>query len=131
MNSSILAVVPWREMIRASHTGNELYVVSLFMQRVLRIVGRPVGDRAVMWTAFASVVFAASGVLAGTLCGGPGRELFRMFARVHPVHRFPYVSLVSLGAVAALFCFLKFGGRNCSPGGHPDYAAVSLCRRSE
>jgi amino acid transporter len=32
---------------------------------------------------------------------------FRAFARVHPEGRFPYVSLVSLGAVAALFCFLR------------------------
>jgi amino acid transporter len=30
-----------------------------------------------------------------------------VFARVHPEGRFPYVSLVSLGAVAALFCFLR------------------------
>jgi APA family basic amino acid/polyamine antiporter len=30
-----------------------------------------------------------------------------VFARVHPQHRFPYVSLVTLGVVAALFCFLR------------------------
>ena len=32
---------------------------------------------------------------------------FRAFARVHPVHRFPYVSLLALAGVAALFCFLR------------------------
>ena len=32
---------------------------------------------------------------------------FQAFARVHPKHRFPYVSLLALGGVAALFCFLR------------------------
>jgi amino acid transporter len=32
---------------------------------------------------------------------------FKAFAKVHPVHRFPHVSLVALGAVAAAFCFLR------------------------
>ena len=32
---------------------------------------------------------------------------FRAFARVHPVHRIPYVSVLALAAVAALFCFLR------------------------
>ena len=32
---------------------------------------------------------------------------FRVFARVHPKHKFPSVSLVSLGGVAAVFCFLR------------------------
>ena len=32
---------------------------------------------------------------------------FQAFARVHPQHRFPYVSLLALGGVAVLFCFLS------------------------
>jgi amino acid transporter len=32
---------------------------------------------------------------------------FRIFGRVHPKHRFPYVSLLALGAVAIAFCFLS------------------------
>jgi amino acid transporter len=32
---------------------------------------------------------------------------FRAFAKVHPVHRFPHVSLLALGVVAAAFCFLR------------------------
>ncbi len=32
---------------------------------------------------------------------------FRAFARVHPVHHFPYVSLLALTGVAAVFCFLR------------------------
>jgi amino acid transporter len=32
---------------------------------------------------------------------------FKAFAKVHPEYRFPYVSLLALGGVAALFCFLR------------------------
>ena len=32
---------------------------------------------------------------------------FKAFAKVHPVHRFPHVSLLALGVVAAAFCFLR------------------------
>jgi len=32
---------------------------------------------------------------------------FRAFASVHPEYRFPYVSLLSLGAVAVVFCFFS------------------------
>ena len=32
---------------------------------------------------------------------------FRAFAKVHPEHHFPHVSLLVLGGVAALFCFLR------------------------
>ncbi len=107
MNSSILAVVPWREMIRASHTGNELYVVSLFMQRVYGSWAARLVTGLVMWTAFASVFSLLLGYSRVPYAAALDGNYFRMFARVHPVHRFPYVSLVSLGAVAALFCFLK------------------------
>jgi len=32
---------------------------------------------------------------------------FRVFGRVHPRHRFPYVSLLVLGGLAAAFCFFR------------------------
>ena len=32
---------------------------------------------------------------------------FKMFSRVHAKHRFPHVSLLVMGGVAAAFCFLK------------------------
>jgi APA family basic amino acid/polyamine antiporter len=107
MNLSILAVVPWREMIRASHTGNELYVVSLFMQRVYGSWAARLATGLVMWTAFASVFSLLLGYSRVPYAAALDGNYFRMFRRVHPEHRFPHVSLVSLGAVAALFCFLK------------------------
>ena len=33
--------------------------------------------------------------------------ILKAFAKLHPVYRFPYVSLLALGVVAAAFCFLR------------------------
>jgi APA family basic amino acid/polyamine antiporter len=107
MNLSILAVVPWREMIAASHARNELYVVSLFMQRIYGSWAARLVTGLVMWTAFASVFSLLLGYSRVPYAAALDGNYFRAFGRVHPEYRFPNVSLVSLGVVAALFCFLK------------------------
>ncbi|MBV9623088.1 MAG: amino acid permease, partial [Acidobacteria bacterium] len=55
MNVSILAVVDWHEMLRMPESGNKLYVVSIFMQRIYGGWAASVATVLVMWTAFASV----------------------------------------------------------------------------
>jgi basic amino acid/polyamine antiporter, APA family len=107
MNVCILAVVPWREIAAAGKSGNQLYVVSLFMERIYgRWAGRIV-TALVMWTAFASVFSTMLGYSRVPYAAAKDGNYFRAFAHVHPVHRFPSVSLAALGVVAAAFCFLR------------------------
>src|SRR5260370_27522049 len=61
----------------------------------------------VMWTAFASVFSLMLGYSRVPYAAALDGNYFRAFARVHPVHQFPYVSLLALAGVAALFCFLR------------------------
>ena len=61
----------------------------------------------VMWTAFASVFSLTLGYSRVPYAAALDGNYFRAFARVHPVHQFPYVSLLALAGVAALFCFLR------------------------
>jgi len=61
----------------------------------------------VMWTAFASVFSTMLGYSRVPYAAAKDGNYFRAFAKVHPVHRFPYVSLLALGVVAAGFCFLR------------------------
>jgi len=61
----------------------------------------------VMWTAFASVFSLTLGYSRVPYAAALDGNYFRAFARVHPVHRIPYVSVLALAAVAALFCFLR------------------------
>ena len=109
MNISILGVVPWREMVQSGASNSKLYVVSTFMQRAY---GSASGAGAVvsvliMWTAFASVFSLMLGYSRVPFAAAADGNYFRAFAKVHPVHQFPYVSLLALAGVAALFCFLR------------------------
>jgi APA family basic amino acid/polyamine antiporter len=60
-----------------------------------------------MVTAFASVFSLTLGYSRVPYAAALDGNYFRVFAKVHPVYRFPHVSLVALGVVAAGFCFLR------------------------
>jgi APA family basic amino acid/polyamine antiporter len=107
MNLCILAVVPWREMLLAGHNNSGLYVVSLFMQRVYGLWAARLVTGLVIMTAFASVFSLTLGYSRVPYAAALDGNYFRAFAKVHPVYRFPHVSLVALGLVAAAFCFLR------------------------
>ena len=61
----------------------------------------------VMVTAFASVFSLMLGYSRVPYAAALDGNYFKAFAKVHPVYRFPHVSLLSLGVVAAAFCFLR------------------------
>jgi basic amino acid/polyamine antiporter, APA family len=107
MNVSILGVVPWQEMVQGGQSHQGLYVVSIFMQRLYGSWAANLVTALVMWTAFASVFSLTLGYSRVPYAAALDGNYFRAFARVHPVHRFPLVSLLALGGVAALFCFLS------------------------
>jgi basic amino acid/polyamine antiporter, APA family len=107
MNMSILAVVPWREMMQGGQNNNGLYVVSLFMQKIYGAWAARVVTGLVMLTAFASVFSLMLGYSRVPYAAAKDGNYFRALAKVHPVHRFPHVSLLALGVVAAAFCFLR------------------------
>jgi APA family basic amino acid/polyamine antiporter len=107
MNISILGVVPWREMAQAGASNSKLYVVSTFMQRTMGARAGAIVSVLIMWTAFASVFSLMLGYSRVPYAAAADGNYFKAFARVHPKHKFPYVSLLALAGVAALFCFLR------------------------
>jgi basic amino acid/polyamine antiporter, APA family len=107
MNVSILGVVPWQELVHPAQSNRGLYVVSVFMQRIYGPWAANLVTVLVMWTAFASVFSLMLGYSRVPYAAALDGNYFRAFARVHPEHRFPYVSLLALGAVAVLCCFLS------------------------
>ena len=105
MNIAVLGVLPWREL--AGHSNQDNYVMSVFMQRIYgNWAGRAVTGL-IMWTAFASVFSLLLGYSRVPYAAALDGNYFRAFARVHPQHRFPTVSLLALGGVAMLFCLLR------------------------
>src|SRR5437763_9099637 len=107
MNVCILAVVPWREMLQAGQNNTGLYVVSLFMQRVYGAWAARLVTGLVIITAFASVFSLMLGYSRVRYAVAKAGNYFKAFAKVHPVHRFPHISLLVLGVVDACFCFLR------------------------
>ena len=107
MNVSILGVIPWRELAQAGASNSKLYVVSTLMQRLYGNWAASIVSVLVMWTAFASVFSLTLGYSRVPYAAALDGNYFRAFAKVHPVHQIPYVSLLALTAVAALFCFLR------------------------
>jgi len=107
MNVGILGVIPWRELAQSGAANSKLYVVSTLMERVYGHGAGSIVSVLVMWTAFASVFSLTLGYSRVPYAAALDGNYFRAFARVHPVYKFPYVSLLALAGVAALFCFLR------------------------
>jgi basic amino acid/polyamine antiporter, APA family len=107
MNVCVLAVVPWRELLQAGQNNSGLYVLSVFMQRIYGPWAARLVTALVIVTAFASVFSLMLGYSRVPYAAAKDGNYFRVFAKVHPVHRFPHVSLLALGVVGAAFCFLR------------------------
>jgi amino acid transporter len=107
MNISILGVIPWRELAQSGASNSKLYVVSTMMERIYGHRAGAIISVLVMWTAFASVFSLTLGYSRVPYAAALDGNYFPAFARVHPVYKFPYVSLLALAGVAALFCFLR------------------------
>jgi basic amino acid/polyamine antiporter, APA family len=109
MNISILGVIPWQELNETAKPANEAvrsHIISTLMQRLYGNWAGVLVSLLIMWTAFASVFSLMLGYSRVPYAAAVDGNYFKSFARVHPKHRFPYVSLVVIGMVAAACCLL-------------------------
>ena len=103
MNISVLGVIPWQELVKG---GDGHYaVVAVLMQRTFGQTAARMLAALVMWTAFSSVFSLLLGYSRAPYAAALDGNYFRAFAKLHPKHGFPHVSLMALGVVAAVFCF--------------------------
>lgn len=107
MNTSILGVIPWQELMETADSDARRYVISVFMQRIYGSWAGYAATLLVMWTAFASVFSLLLGYSRVPYAAALDGNYFRFFTRVHKRHHFPHVSLLVLGAVVIAFCFLR------------------------
>jgi len=61
----------------------------------------------IIFTAFASVFSLLLGYSRVPYAAALDGNYFKIFSKLHPVHRFPYVSLLTMGAIAAVFCVFR------------------------
>ena len=105
MNISVSGVIPTSEMLRASTA--KFAIVAVLMERTFGSTMAKVLALLVMWTAFASVFSLLLAYSRAPYAAAKDGNYFRAFARLHQKHHFPNVSLLALGAVAAVFCFFS------------------------
>ena len=101
MNLAIIGVVPWQQAMKSEN------IASLFMERLF---GRNVAVMftvLVVWTALASLFSATLGYSRIPFAAARAGDFFPVFARLHPRGQYPVVSLVSLSALTAVFCFFS------------------------
>jgi APA family basic amino acid/polyamine antiporter len=101
MNVAILGTMPWQE-VEASK-----FVVSDFMQRVWGGWAGNVVTVLMLWTAFASVFSLLMGYSRVPYAAAVDGEYFAPFAKVHPRHKIPHISLLVLGGNAVIFCLFR------------------------
>lgn len=111
LNTAVLAVVPWRPLLSATGLGARQALIAYFMQTAYPgpaglLAGR-IAAVLVMVTAFASLFSLLLGYSRIPFAAARDGNFFQIFGRLHPRRGLPYVSLLYLGAAAALFCFIS------------------------
>ena len=107
MNIAILGVIPWRDFMDTANSDARRFVISVFMERLYGPTAGVIATLLIMWTAFSSVFSLLLGYSRVPYAASLDGNYFKVFSKIHPKHHFPYVSLLTLGGIAALFCFFK------------------------
>jgi len=109
INFSIIGVVPWREFVPNDAHPQADFVVSIFMERIYGSGVATILTAMILWTAFGSVFALLLGYSRVPYAAAKDGYFFKVFARLHPTHGFPYVSLIVLGVLSIVLGFVSLG----------------------
>ncbi|MGC1385860.1 MAG: amino acid permease [Candidatus Acidiferrales bacterium] len=98
LQTSILSVIPWQE------AANSKFVVSLFVERTFGANWATFATAMILFVAFGSIFSATLGYSRVPYAAALDGNFFSIFARVHPSKKFPYISLLALGATSIFIC---------------------------
>jgi amino acid transporter len=101
MTFSILGVVPWQQAARSPH------VVSDYIEIIYGHWAGQLLTVLILGAAFASVFALMLGFSRIPYAAATDGQFFRVFARLHPKGRFPYISVLTLGVLSIFFCFFN------------------------
>ncbi len=110
MNIAILGVIPWRDFVdvaKPENAGVRQYVISALMEKLYGPTAGTIATVLIMWTAFSSVFSLLLGYSRVPYAAALDGNYFKIFSKLHPKNKFPYVSLLVMGGIAAVFCFFK------------------------
>jgi amino acid transporter len=96
---AIIGVVPWR------HAIDSRFIASDFMEILYGRKTAEIFTWLILWTVVASVFAMTLGYSRIPYVAAKTGGFFPVFAVVHPIHRYPVVSLGALGVLTAVFCY--------------------------
>jgi amino acid transporter len=94
LQTSILGVIPWRE------AQDSKFLASVFIERLYGQAAAHFVTGMVLWIALASVFSLLLGYSRVPYSAALDGNFFPVFAKLHPTKKFPYISLLTLGALA-------------------------------
>lgn len=101
MQTMVAGVLPWEEAAASD------FVASLYFERIYgsHLVGQ-VATFLILIIAMASLFSAILGYSRIPYAAAQNGDFFSVFGKVHPKYKFPYVSLLAIGAVGFVFSLL-------------------------
>lgn len=100
MNVSIIGVIPWQQAMKSER------IAADFMELLFGRTAAVLFTGLILWTVVACLFAITLGYSRIPYAAARNGGFFRVFATVHPTHRYPVVSLLSLGLLTALFCYV-------------------------
>ena len=100
MNACIISVLPMQQAMTSPSVVGD-YIAALMGSRAAKWI-----SILILWTAFASIFSLMLGYSRILFAAARDRNFFAIFARLHATESYPIVSLLFLGAVAAVFCWI-------------------------
>jgi amino acid transporter len=100
MNACVISVLPMRQAMTSPSVIAD-YLAVLLGSRAAKWI-----SILILWTAFASIFSLMLGYSRILYAAARDGNFFRFFAKLHATEAYPYVSILFLGVVAAVFCSL-------------------------
>jgi amino acid transporter len=100
MNVAIIGVVPWESATESEN------IAADFMETLFGRGAAVVMCWMIIWTALACMFAITLGYSRIPYAAARNGDFFRPFAALHPTRAYPHVSLWTLGALVAAFCFI-------------------------
>ncbi|HEV7923554.1 MAG TPA: amino acid permease [Thermoanaerobaculia bacterium] len=100
MNACIISVLPMQQAMTSPSVVGD-YIAALLGSRAAKWI-----SILILWTAFASIFSLMLGYSRILFAAARDRNFFSIFARLHATESYPIVSLLFLGAVATIFCWI-------------------------
>ncbi|MGH9354485.1 MAG: APC family permease, partial [Terriglobia bacterium] len=103
MTASFISVIPWQKLLASK------FVASQYIQILEGAFAGKLMALLLLWIAFSSVFSLLLGYSRIPYAAAEDGNFFRIFSKLHPKGKFPYVSLITLGVIASFFSLGNLG----------------------